>query len=507
MVDYSAREIYRFARLAGFSPDQSVTMTAIALAESGGNSNAHNSSGENSRGLWQINLDAHGDWAGRRDLYDPVENAKAAFKVSGGGHDVSPWTVTHGANPRYVTYKSEAQAAARACGDTAAIGVWTGTPGYGHPLSPGYPGTGPPPEALLAAGGPPGADDGPLKTFLESALAQTGDSYVFGAEAGLGVVNPTVFDCSELVQWSAHQAGADLPDGSWLQFLELERRGSTISVDQAMKTPGALLFSFSSRPTATGGRPDAAHVAISLGNGKTIEARGTRYGVGSWSAEGRFDFAAVIPGISDGSGGRLPATALSALAAGQVVGPGGVDSDRDGLTDDLELRIGTSPTLRDTDGDNLSDGYEVLHLRTDPLRADTDRDGITDGMELVLGTDPLNPDSDGDGQVDGAQFLPDGALDSDGDGLSDRLELILGSDPFSTDSDGDGFTDGAEYRAKFNPADPTSNPLATVPGSGPPGSDPTGSGPTGTAPKITTTPGPPQPDPVDWGMDPDPPVI
>ncbi|HEU4422223.1 MAG TPA: NlpC/P60 family protein [Pilimelia sp.] len=526
MADYSAREIYRFARLAGFSPDQSVTMTAIALAESGGNSNAHNSSGEDSRGLWQINLDAHRNWAGRWNLYDPMENAKAAFRVSGGGRDVSPWTVTHGANPRYVAYQSEAQAAARACGDTAAVGVWTGTVGYGHPLSPGHDGTGPPP-GTIGYGDPAGT--GPLRTFLESALAQTGDTYVFGAEAGLKVANPTTFDCSELVQWSAHQAGADLPDGSWLQYLELERRGATISVEQAMQTPGALLFSFSSRPTTGGGRPDSAHVAISLGDGKTIEARGTRYGVGSWPAEGRFEYGAVIPGISDGRGGSLPGTplgpgglAVGMLAAGGLA-TGGVDTDGDGLTDDLEARIGTSPISRDTDQDNLSDGYEVLVLGTDPRREDTDRDGISDGMELALGTDPLNPDTDLDGQVDGAHLYPDGATDSDADGLTDRLELILGTDPFATDSDGDGFADGAEYRAKFNPADPASNPLATQPPAGTPGAVPPDPGlpgavppdpalpgaglPGGSAPRIGTTSPVPPPDPADWGMDPDAPVV
>ena len=81
--------------MAGFSPDQSATMTAVALAESGGNSGAHNPHGEDSRGLWQINAAAHPNLRGV-DLYDPVENAKAAFRVSRSGADVSPWTTTHG---------------------------------------------------------------------------------------------------------------------------------------------------------------------------------------------------------------------------------------------------------------------------------------------------------------------------------------------------------------------------------------------------------------------------
>jgi hypothetical protein len=42
-------------------------MTAIALAESGGNSRAHNPVGEDSRGLWQINARAHPGLAQRFD--------------------------------------------------------------------------------------------------------------------------------------------------------------------------------------------------------------------------------------------------------------------------------------------------------------------------------------------------------------------------------------------------------------------------------------------------------
>ena len=60
---YSVDEVYGFARAAGFSPDQAVTMTAIAMAESGGRSGARNPVGEDSRGLWQINVRAHADWA------------------------------------------------------------------------------------------------------------------------------------------------------------------------------------------------------------------------------------------------------------------------------------------------------------------------------------------------------------------------------------------------------------------------------------------------------------
>ena len=48
---------------------------------------------------------------------------------------------------------------------------------------------------------------GAAEYFVREALAQAGDRYVFGAQARLDDPNPTAFDCSELVKWSAHQAG------------------------------------------------------------------------------------------------------------------------------------------------------------------------------------------------------------------------------------------------------------------------------------------------------------
>jgi cell wall-associated NlpC family hydrolase len=142
------------------------------------------------------------------------------------------------------------------------------------------------------------ATSGANQRFLQNALAQTGDRYVWGASASPTDPNPTAFDCSELVKWAAKRAGVDLPDGSWQQYLALKQAGTTIPVQQALQTPGALLFSFSSEPTPGGGRPSHAHVAISLGNGMTIEARGKNYGVGSFSAANRFNDAALVPGLT-----------------------------------------------------------------------------------------------------------------------------------------------------------------------------------------------------------------
>jgi hypothetical protein len=50
--------------------------------------------------------------------------------------------------------------------------------------------------------------------FVYWALKQQGDTYRFGAEARKSDKDPDVFDCSELVEWAAAQAGCYMPDGS-----------------------------------------------------------------------------------------------------------------------------------------------------------------------------------------------------------------------------------------------------------------------------------------------------
>lgn len=136
-----------------------------------------------------------------------------------------------------------------------------------------------------------------VRTFLDEALRQAGDPYVWGAHTSPSDADPGAFDCSELVRWAAARAGVQVPDGSWLQYLDLKEKGALVPVEQALRTPGALLFSFSSEPEPGGGRPREAHVAISLGDGRTIEARGREYGVGVFEAGDRFEYGAVIPGL------------------------------------------------------------------------------------------------------------------------------------------------------------------------------------------------------------------
>lgn len=133
MAGLSIRQIYDAALQAGFSSQQAVTFTAIAKAESGGNPGAHNPRGEDSRGLWQINVRADQARATKwGNLYDPDANARAAYAISNQGRDMRPWTTTHdrnkGTGADYRTYLGEVEAVIGIKGDPR------GVRGYGSPL-------------------------------------------------------------------------------------------------------------------------------------------------------------------------------------------------------------------------------------------------------------------------------------------------------------------------------------------------------------------------------------
>ncbi|MBN1148839.1 MAG: FHA domain-containing protein, partial [Anaerolineales bacterium] len=81
------------------------------------------------------------------------------------------------------------------------------------------------------------------------------------------------------------------------------------------------------------------------------------------------------------------------------------DDDRDGLSNEKELALGTLPNKRDTDEDGLDDANE-LDRGTQPLKPDTDGDGLKDGAEVASGINPLSPDSDGDGIPDSQDENP-----------------------------------------------------------------------------------------------------
>ncbi|MEA3559289.1 MAG: fibronectin type III domain-containing protein [Candidatus Thermoplasmatota archaeon] len=73
------------------------------------------------------------------------------------------------------------------------------------------------------------------------------------------------------------------------------------------------------------------------------------------------------------------------------------DEDKDGLTNVEEYRRNTSMVDPDSDGDGMTDGWEVQY-DLDPLdntdaTGDEDRDGYTNLKEFETGTDPTDPES------------------------------------------------------------------------------------------------------------------
>jgi len=99
-----------------------------------------------------------------------------------------------------------------------------------------------------------------------------------------------------------------------------------------------------------------------------------------------------------------------------------IDSDGDGLLDDIEDVYCTDFNNPDTDNDTISDGVEDANQKcivdageTDPCNADTDGDGIPDGWEVTNSLDPLVED--------------DASIDSDGDGFNNLEEYLKNTDP------------------------------------------------------------------------------
>jgi cell wall-associated NlpC family hydrolase len=315
------------------------------------------------------------------------------------------------------------------------------------------------------------ADD-KLSIFLSSAKHQVGDRYVYGAPRTPTAKDPKTFDCSSFTQWAARQAGVKLDSTAEYQYMQLKHSNHLIPVEQALKTKGALLFYFSREPR--GGLPAGqAHVAISLGDGRTVEAKGTRYGVGEWSAKHRFNYAATIPGISDEkglkahrdavavrSGADDPAagvsTAADKAAAGSGAGVYGSTGSVDGSDSAGAAKSATSTDrMAGATGTNGANGNNVANGTNG-----------ANGTNVANGTNGVGSLNGGNGQASTAAAyqidlgqpvarLPGAGevdVDSDHDGLTDAFEKLAGTDPGKADSDGDGLSDG--YEALVSHTDP-----------------------------------------------------
>jgi cell wall-associated NlpC family hydrolase len=96
----------------------------------------------------------------------------------------------------------------------------------------------------------PAANSSAAQAAVDTALAQVGDAYVWGAGG------PNAFDCSGLTQYAYAAAGVSLPHSSSMQ----SRMGTAVS--RAELQPGDLIFYYS----------PVSHVAMYIGNGQMVHA-------------------------------------------------------------------------------------------------------------------------------------------------------------------------------------------------------------------------------------------
>lgn len=93
MATLTPAQIAGYARQAGFSGSALATSVAVALAESGGRTDATNvnRNGSVDRGLWQLNDGAH-PWVKSINWQDPAANAAGAYRIyREAGGSFRPW--------------------------------------------------------------------------------------------------------------------------------------------------------------------------------------------------------------------------------------------------------------------------------------------------------------------------------------------------------------------------------------------------------------------------------
>lgn len=136
--------------------------------------------------------------------------------------------------------------------------------------------------------------------IVELSQTQWGKPYRLGAENKVGpkyYFDADEWDCSEFTEGTFGFFGVYLPDGSGAQgdFLKSHR----IPIKDALTIPGAVLGHYP-KDGGTG------HVIMSRGIGdRSSEARGRKYGVGSWNILNRgLTWAALVPGVNY-KGGKI----------------------------------------------------------------------------------------------------------------------------------------------------------------------------------------------------------
>ncbi|HVW16281.1 MAG TPA: peptidoglycan-binding protein [Mucilaginibacter sp.] len=133
-----------------------------------------------------------------------------------------------------------------------------------------------------------------------------GEPYLLGAHVPKDDVNyKGPWDCTEFVSWLYYQTfgilyGCDNNQGDphtyetysghWARDAKV--LGHIVTVEQAKATPGAAILRFA-------GSGEVGHIAVSDGNGGTVEAHGKIDGITNSVVDGRrWDMGILVPGVT-----------------------------------------------------------------------------------------------------------------------------------------------------------------------------------------------------------------
>jgi hypothetical protein len=156
------------------------------------------------------------------------------------------------------------------------------------------------------------------RDVVRLALRHVGEPYVLGARVPMAAKQwHGPWDCAEFASWCLYRTTgvlygtqpendpvrADAYTGWWID--QARRDHATVSLDVAVRTPGAFLLRAAAKEWA-------GHIVISDGQGGTVEAHSSRDGVIRGQVEKRrWDYGVLVPGVPYVTHDTLPAVQVT----------------------------------------------------------------------------------------------------------------------------------------------------------------------------------------------------
>ncbi len=139
-----------------------------------------------------------------------------------------------------------------------------------------------------------------------------------------------------------------------------------------------------------------------------------------------------------------------------------IDTDKDGLSDNIEINNNLNINKKDTDNDGLTDYEELMLYPTDGSKYNTFPDaGFNNDGEFInfySTTEDAEFNIGGVNVMEKFNLYNDLTKDSDGDGISDIKEFYINYNPNNNDIDNDGLSDGYEIINSLDPKTPSELP-------------------------------------------------